>query len=218
MLAFNLWKKLKRRLRKGRRPLWALGGLLLLVVVPIHLTIQPAVLHAAQLEEDEHRLQDRSALAQLNADDMLEIVLRKHYLCGEEAIELGTMTARTVGKLLNRHPEWTIHLSGQGEATLTERIEDLSDSCKGRVFFSLDKLGNLTLFEGPPAEDKAMRTFFQLDMSYMESSLPKEQLQALADGIRIRDVGEYYSMLSSYSEFAIEPHSKRVLNPASHDE
>ncbi|WP_270164617.1 BofC C-terminal domain-containing protein [Paenibacillus sp. SYP-B4298] len=218
MLAFNLWKKLKRRLRKGRRPLWALGGLgLLLFLAPIVLMSQPTVLHAAQ-QEDEYHQQGRAALARMSDDGVLKVVLRKQYVCGEEASVLGKLSAVAITKLLDEHPHWTIQLKGQEEALLTEKIEDLAEDCKGKVFFSLDKLGNFTLFEGPPAEEKVMRTFFQLDMSYMESSLPKEQLQALAKGIRICDVDEYHSMLSSYSEFAMRgPRSKRVMNSTHHD-
>jgi forespore regulator of the sigma-K checkpoint len=54
-----------------------------------------------------------------------------------------------------------------------------------------------------PAADNVIRTFFQLDIRYLESSLPKETLKQLQDGIRITDMAEYNSVLSTFSDYAM---------------
>lgn len=47
----------------------------------------------------------------------------------------------------------------------------------------------------------------------MESSLPQDKLDQLTKGIRITDMEEYNSVLSTYSDYAIEQNQK-VMNPA----
>ncbi|WP_205417309.1 BofC C-terminal domain-containing protein, partial [Klebsiella pneumoniae] len=52
-------------------------------------------------------------------------------------------------------------------------------------------------YQGEPDEEKVIRTFFQLDVGTMESSLPEGVLEQLHKGIRIQDVDEYNSVLST---------------------
>ena len=61
-------------------------------------------------------------------------------------------------------------------------------------------------------KQKVLRTFFQLDVHYMESSLPKERLNELVNGIRISDMDDYNSVLSTFSDFATDK-SEKVMNP-----
>jgi forespore regulator of the sigma-K checkpoint len=94
-----------------------------------------------------------------------------------------------------------------------QSIEDMSEHCKANAYMGVDKKGNLTLFDGVPKKEKVVRTFFQLDVRYMESSLPQDKLDQLAKGIRISDMDEYNSVLSTYSDFAVEQNQK-VMKPA----
>jgi forespore regulator of the sigma-K checkpoint len=58
-----------------------------------------------------------------------------------------------------------------------------------------------------------VRTFFQLDVRSLESSLSKERLHELAGGIRVSDKNEYNSVLSTYSDYALQK-SRGVMKPA----
>ncbi|MNW53303.1 hypothetical protein D3C74_308610 [compost metagenome] len=60
------------------------------------------------------------------------------------------------------------------------------------------------MFEGPPKNEKVIKTFFQLDVETMESALPNEVLKQLKQGIRVQDASEYNSVLSTFSDFALE--------------
>lgn len=53
-----------------------------------------------------------------------------------------------------------------------------------------------------------LKTFFQLDVETMESVLPDEVLKQLQEGIRIQDVEEYNSVLSTFSDYALEQTEK----------
>jgi forespore regulator of the sigma-K checkpoint len=96
-----------------------------------------------------------------------------------------------------------IRLNEQDKVTFIKHVEDLSPSCKAQAYMGLDEKGSLSLFNGMPAADNVIRTFFQLDIRYLESSLPKETLKQLQDGIRITDMAEYNSVLSTFSDYAM---------------
>ncbi|QYR23400.1 BofC C-terminal domain-containing protein [Paenibacillus sp. sptzw28] len=227
MMEFSLWKQLKKRLRRGRRPLWTLGcllGLLALLAEPAavnaklmvsstsHILLSSKEGHAGADVHSPER--NKGSVIQVLASHKGPITVKLHriYLCGDETKRLGRMDAKSVLGLLKRHSDWTAVMDQAGAVIMEQRIQDLSDACKENAYMSLDKAGNLSLFEGPPKKEKVLRTFFQLDVNYMESSLPKERFNELVNGIRISDIDDYNSVLSSFSDFAVDK-SEKVMKP-----
>nr|WP_280521247.1 BofC C-terminal domain-containing protein [Paenibacillus mangrovi] len=157
-----------------------------------------------QNEAMDGTLEDVNFRKELNKTKVNEVIVRHSYVCGEEERALGKLNTDEIYNLLNEHPSWKGQFSGQGKVVLNETILDLSPTCKQRAYMSLDKDGNLSLFDGPPEQDKVIKTFFQLDISSMESSLPEDALRHLYDGIRIQDMDEYNSVLSTFSDYARE--------------
>lgn len=144
-----------------------------------------------------HMLQDRN--------EPVLVMLHRIFVCGEEMEPLGLMRPETIVKLLSQHPEWSAALDKDGRTLrVMQQIDDLSSECKNNAYFGMDRLGNFSLFDGEPRGEKVMRTFFQLDVRFMESSLPKDQLDQLSEGIRVSDIDEYNSVLSTYSDYAME--------------
>ncbi|WP_274655092.1 BofC C-terminal domain-containing protein [Paenibacillus humicola] len=208
-MAFSLWKQLKKKLRRSRKPLWTLGGALLIVLLAPGGADLSAAPRAAGPEKG-----GRSVIEALrDASGPLTVKLHRIYLCGDEMQTLGSMNAHSALGLLQSHPEWTAVLGNDGSVVMEQLIDDLSESCKKSAYFSVDDSGNLSLFDGPPKHKKVMRTFFQLDVHYMESSLPKNRMDELVNGIRVVDKDEYNSVLSTFSDFALEK-SERVMKPA----
>jgi forespore regulator of the sigma-K checkpoint len=211
MMAFNLWKNLKKRLRRNRRSMWSLGALLLSLPLGWLLLVNNDRVMAAPMQEK----QQSSILEALRKQEQpLSVKLHRVFICGEEVRLLGRMTNNQVEQLLLANPDWKAVLDEKKRTVDVEKhIEDLSDHCKANAYMSVDKKGNLALFDGVPKEEKVLRTFFQLDVRYMESSLPKDKLMQLNNGIRINDMDEYNSVLSTFSDYAIEPNQK-VMKPA----
>lgn len=132
-------------------------------------------------------------------------VLKKlKYVCGEETESLGKMSGAEILALLEQHRDWELTWGADGSAILEESVDDLSPGCKGNVYFGLDADGNLALFEGKPEENKVLQTFFQIDIEYLESSLPRQSVENLYDGIRIHNYAQYNSVLSTFAGFAVE--------------
>lgn len=151
-------------------------------------------------ESDEQRV----FLLQLNnAQGKMKVHLRTSFVCGVEEQIIGELDTDTVYSLMNNNPSWKGKMDDNGEVWLEETVtDDLSPACKEQAYMSVDANGNLTLFDGPPQEEKVLRTFFQLDIGSMESSLPKDVLKQLQEGIRIQDIDEYNSVLSTFSDYA----------------
>ncbi|GGD54722.1 hypothetical protein GCM10010911_10470 [Paenibacillus nasutitermitis] len=138
----------------------------------------------------------------------VKVMLHRTYVCGEETSSLGTVDTREVLQMLKHHPEWTAVRGGDHEVIMEQRMDDLSEACKRRAYIGMDKDGNLSLFDGPPKKEKVMRTFFQLDVHYMESSLSKDRMDELLNGIRISDLDDYNSVISTFSDYAKDKSEK----------
>ena len=222
MKVFQIKKQVRRRWRRWRRLLWTCGWLVMIfgvLWVGRHLTEQfnfllthsaesqplaRETLHYLEEEEDSTAENQRKFMQELNAEAVeRKVHLRTTYVCGVEEQEIGVLSADGIYSLLNEHPSWTGFLDDSGEVWLEEKVsDDLSPACKEQAYISVDAGGNLTLFDGPPKDEKVLRTFFQLDLGSMESSLPKDVLKQLQEGIRIQDIDEYNSVLSTFSDYA----------------
>ncbi|WP_310552007.1 BofC C-terminal domain-containing protein [Paenibacillus glufosinatiresistens] len=128
---------------------------------------------------------------------------RTVYANGEEIrTEPGLLDSKFVLLLMERHSDWSPRLSEDGDVWLEKRIDDLSPGCKNNAYIGIDALGRLTLFQGPPRRDRALRTFYEIDQGALKSSLPEEMWRQLREGIRIQDADEYRSVLSTFSDYA----------------
>lgn len=221
MGVFRIRRQLKKRWRRWRRVIWTYSLFILIAALAWtgqHMTEQMKTLLTRSVvgkqlaketltylqSTDEEAVDQKLFMQRLNnADQKLNVHLRTTYVCGEEIENVGRLDASGIYSLMNEHPAWRGSLDQKGDVWLDETVsDDLSPACKGSAYMSIDDNGNLTLFDGPPKEEKVIRTFFQLDISSMESTLPQDVLKQLQDGIRIQDIDEYHSVLSTFSDYA----------------
>ncbi|WP_310189433.1 BofC C-terminal domain-containing protein [Bacillus sp. 3255] len=167
---------------------------------------------AALTPEDDQRLKEAADVLK-RITDSRESYLLKSYVCGEERIQLGLQSSEQLLDMQVKHPDWILSVGANGNVTFTEHIEDLSPACKEKAVFGIDGSSNLSLFNGTPDKDNVIRTFFQLNIKYLESSLPPDTVQQLKDGIRISDMEEYNSVLSTFSDYAVEETERAMTTP-----
>jgi forespore regulator of the sigma-K checkpoint len=203
----NLLKQLKKRLRRPGRSL-ALGGWIfaigsLFIAFAIGNEAKPVFEQVASevLEKPQH-YNVIDTLRKLNGT--IEVTMEKRYICGKKTLNLGRKTTTEIIHLLKSHSNLTAGLTENGSIILIENIDDLAPECIGKAYISVDYNGKLVLFEGEKQHKKAVRTFFQLNVGQMESSLPKETVRQLYDGIKINDYDEYNSVLSTFSDYAVD--------------
>jgi len=220
----NLLKQLKKKLRLKKR--WLTLGTILFLAGAAALTANGI----ARSAESGHAAGIRNAvggevrevLAQLQPQDGLNseskkqaleriaasgdswsVTLRLRFVCGEETQSLGSMKAGDVIRYHEEYPTYDVAIDAGNSVVFSAAIEDLSPHCKEHAYFGIDRNGNLSLFDGVPAGEQIIRTFFQLNVQQLKSSLPHDMWNQLYEGIRITDLAEYNSVLSTFSDFAL---------------
>ncbi|MGN7468466.1 BofC C-terminal domain-containing protein [Brevibacillus sp. SAFN-007a] len=133
-----------------------------------------------------------------------EMVLARSYLCGVRDEERQPIAAGHLPEVIGDYKGWEIVAAGPSQMILMKREQDISPACKANGHFGLSADGMLTLFHGVPAEQDVIQTFYRINTAKMEASLPKEELESLKRGIRIRNLAEYNSVLSTYGEFQLD--------------
>ena len=223
MLLFRVLKELKKKLKRKRRHAWSLGiGAAVFALATLsgswaaHVIVKSWTGDGTEdavsvfFASDELRFgpgigdarRDKTIAALRERKDDVELVLHRSYLCGEETRKLGTHTAEEAYSLLLAHREWDATLTSGGTLTLREDVDDLSPQCRKTAYIGMDEDGNLSLYSGPPRKDKVVRTFFQLDVKTLQSSLTQDKLDELMRGIRVSDKDEYNSVISTFSDYA----------------
>lgn len=118
------------------------------------------------------------------------------------------LSAEVLGSIIEQNEENSAEhqwmLQPNGEVLLKEQNEGSPEGSKRNGYIGIDKNGNLSLFEGPPKKEKVIKTFFQLDVEMMESALPDEVIKQLQQGISVQDIEEYNSVISTFSDYAVE--------------
>ncbi|MBP2245610.1 forespore regulator of the sigma-K checkpoint [Paenibacillus xylanexedens] len=165
-------------------------------------------------QETRSEQEIQALVEQLDADPdhLTSVVLETQYICGVETEQLGKMARPQLKMLLAQHPEWDATVGTSDELRLKQSVDDLSPLCKQQAYISIDAVGNLNLYEGKPAEEKVIRTFFQLDVGTLESSLPEGVLEQLQQGIRVQDKDEYDSVISTFSDYAVDEDHHLIRN------
>lgn len=226
MSRFRILKELKKSLKRKRRHVWSLGAgvaffllatlagswlayrMIALNPSEVFLPMESASAWVDNLSLDPNASSRELTLRALRDwQGQVQLVLHRTYLCGEETRQLGRLPSAEAAELLKSHREWSASFDSQGKVLMEEAVDDLSPNCRKTAFMGVDKDGNLSLFDGPPWQEKVIRTFFQLDVDMLESRLSEERVKELAEGIRVADKDEYNSVLSTFNEFA-DPQSQ----------
>jgi forespore regulator of the sigma-K checkpoint len=147
-------------------------------------------------------LEQQAEMVQAPVRQEVELVLTRSYICGAETEEKVTKVVSSLQEVYLEYKDWEL-VSNEGSRFAFKRlVPDLSPVCKENGFFGLNQDNVLTLYEGPPEEQKVIQTFFHIDPKKLESNLLERDLLLLQQGIRIHDLGEYNSILSTYGEFS----------------
>jgi hypothetical protein len=77
-------------------------------------------------------------------------------------------------------------------------------ACKEHAYIGLADQDYLTLYDGQPKEGTIIRRLFQIDIESMESTLHEGAIEQLMNGIEVSDEVEYSSVLSTFSDYAVD--------------
>lgn len=222
----QLKKQLKKKLRRRRRWLNLAAIILLVGASAVILWLRQEKAAGTEGKGPERMVFGRQPAVTLQPEEEVRAMVggmsgkregytKRAYICGEEVQWIGSMSSADILSYHQAHPALIVSLGDGGSVYFTEHIPDLSPQCKTNAYFGLDASGNLSLFEGLPGESgsNVIRTFFQLNIQHLESSLPRETVKQLYSGIRVRDLEDYNSVLSTLSDYAVEE-TEKVMQPA----
>lgn len=230
VLGLRVIKELKKKIKRRRRAVLQLGMLAAVFVAAtaagllLAEEIRLAALHvpdaaapvSAPLSAAEAASERQAppapasprdkALAALAAwKGEVEVVLQRTFWCGEEQRMLGRLPAAEAAGLLKSRREWDAVFEPSGRLVIREQSDDPAPACRETAYIGMDAEGHLSLFDGPPRKDNVIRTFFQLNVPALESSLSPDKLKELLRGIRVTDKEKYDSVLSAFRPYAAGP-------------
>lgn len=190
----SVLKRLRRILRRYR-------GIL---VIGCFLLVFASIWTNTQLLTDEG-----DSLADETIDVMsnrpVELVLETRYVCGTETEVKQFENIQALETWLEQEEyTWELTERQEGSFKVIREVEDLSPLCKNEGYFGLTEDGILTLFQGPPEEKQVIESFFRIDTDLLNVSLPTDEIELLKKGIRVASVAEYFSILSTYGQYATE--------------
>lgn len=132
-----------------------------------------------------------------------ELVLARSYLCGVKDEEHKPVAVDRLAEMMVEYNGWEIVTADPTKMILMKRENDIAPACKDNGHFGISTDGMLTLFNGLPEEHHVVQTFYRMNTKKMEASLSREEVEKLKRGIRVRDLAEYNSVLSTYGEFQL---------------
>lgn len=144
------------------------------------------------------------------AGSSYELVLARSYLCGVRDEEHKPIASNHLADAMADYKGWEIVAADPSKMILLKREQDISPECKENGHFGLSAEGILTLFHGVPANQEVVQAFYRIDTAKMEASLSREEVESLKRGIRVRDLAEYNSVLSTYGEFQLSVDEGRL--------
>lgn len=156
-----------------------------------------------ELDKESYELVEQDA-KEANIPVETKIKMVTHYVVGDDLTETKTEIIQSIQDIEEKYPQWTITSVKEDEILIERFVEDISPDCKGGAYFSLSPEGYLTLYKGNSDEKKVIETFFRIDVKSLESGLPKEPVEQLYQGIPVKDLAEFNSVLSTFSEFSVE--------------
>lgn len=214
MMIFKLLKQLRRRLRRKLK--WVMLGLTVVIGLSFVLgselgimrhtgsdTMGTGIVSVFKDEPIGSNGSEEVLDVLKQSEQTYEVWMQKKYVCGEENQQLGAMSPQEIEQISVEHPDWELTLQQGHKVIFVQHIQDLSKICKEEAYFGVDEAGVLSLFDGLPQNNKVIRSFFQLNIEYLKSSLPGETVDQLFGGIRVTDLDEYNSVLSTFADYAI---------------
>lgn len=132
-----------------------------------------------------------------------KVILQREYLDGELSEEKITELFWSIEELKNKYKGWKIIEQTKTHIVLHKKENDISPLLKANGYFGMTEDGTLSIYNGKPADDRIIHTFFQIDVGKLEVY----QQEELQHGIQIISKDQFNSLMKEYKEFAVQPNN-----------
>lgn len=188
------WLKRLRNKLRNRKPALLLASVVLVLAVALGWSLSENK-NGNAVQEDDAQV--------VSAVKKWQIIVVHHYLVGPSMEEQYEFSEAEYEAWIATNTNMK-KVETRGDSVIYEHaVSDLSPVLKDRGRFALDTSGMLHLYEGETKLENIIQTFFQIDLERLETTLPVEEYMQLRQGIPIRSLADYNSILSAYGEYAI---------------
>ncbi|MBM7660680.1 forespore regulator of the sigma-K checkpoint [Bacillus mesophilus] len=129
------------------------------------------------------------------------VILERVYLDGEVSEEIIEETIWSMEDFWAAYDSWQLIDQDEQLIVFQKQIDDISPLLKANGYFGLTSNGTLTIFNGKPDAENVIQSFFQIDVSKLESRKHEE----LKKGIPIRSKDNYVEVLEVFKPFSMSP-------------
>lgn len=130
----------------------------------------------------------------------VQVCLKRVYLGGQTMVDVKPVTIWSMEDFRSRYSGWQLVEKDTDRIVFQKKIHDLSPLLKASGYFGISPDGILTIYKGKPHEDKAIHSFFQIDMKKLESGMQQE----LQRGIPIHSTDHYERVLKTLKQYAVK--------------
>ncbi len=131
---------------------------------------------------------------------VVEVVLRTNYADGVSTNQSVYETIWAMEDFWSQYADWQLVDQEEGRMIFERNLEDISPASKQNGHFGLTEDGVLTIFDGIPAEEKVIQTFFQIDVGKLES----QRREQLMEGIPVESWYQFEDVIQSFSKIKKE--------------
>ena len=174
-----------------------------LVACLVCLMAVPGVNNHAGIANGVDAGQDSPVLG--NAPIQRTVILQRVYLDGEMSEEKIEETILSMDDFWRKYEKWLLVDQNDQELVFQTYVNDISPLLKGNGYFGIKSDGTITIFNGKPAEEQIIQSFFQIDLKKLESNKKME----LQDGVKIVNKERYLKFLEVYKAYST-PASKTL--------
>ena len=174
-----------------------------LVACLVCLMAVPGVNNHAGIANGVDAAQDSPVLG--NAPIQRTVILQRVYLDGEMSEEKIEETIISMDDFWRKYEKWLLVDQNDQELVFQTYVNDISPLLKGNGYFGIKSDGTITIFNGKPAEEQIIQSFFQIDLKKLESNKKME----LQDGVKIVNKERYLKFLEVYKAYST-PASKTL--------
>jgi forespore regulator of the sigma-K checkpoint len=129
----------------------------------------------------------------------VKVILQREYLDGEMSHETVNETIWAMEDFWAKYDHWQLVDMDENIVIFKQQVEDISPLLKANGYFGVSKDGTLAIFNGKTNPSTIIQSFFQIDLSKLESKKREE----LMNGIPVRTKERYFELIETFKSYSL---------------
>ncbi|WP_102345430.1 intercompartmental signaling factor BofC [Bacillus sp. Marseille-P3661] len=175
-------------------------GSLLVGGISVALVIFPTAAEKNEGELDQNNTVLQNEAMEVTGPLTVNIILKRYYLDGAVSEETVQETIWSMEDFWAQYEDWQLVDQSEGEMVFKRNVNDISPLLKADGYFGISQEGILTIYKGKPGSEEVIQSFFQIDVSKLES----RQQEELKQGIPVVSKDRYQEVIESFKSLSTQ--------------